>query len=90
MASTFGPAFFIFKQKMQFCLDLLVLPVHRASSNSSTGTVTTTSASIGPTEGDADCHTRLANLLYEWTEKARDGSLFLRCDVSSPTLGIDM
>jgi len=61
---------FHLQAKMHFCLDLLVLLVHRASSSSSTDIVTTTSASNGPTAGDANYQTRLANLLYEWTDKA--------------------
>jgi len=61
---------FHLQAKIHFCLDLRVLPVHSASSSSSTGTVTTTSASNGPTEGDANYQTRLASILYEWTDKA--------------------
>ena len=76
--------------KPQFYLDLVVLLVHRASIGSSPTAHTTTSASYDPTEGDANCQTCLANLLYEWTDKATEWSLFLRCDVSSPTLGLDI
>ena len=87
VASMYGPVFFIFKRKhisaltslfSQFIVLLPALPRLLAL------------LLLRSTEGDANCQTRLANLLYEWTDKATDWSLFLRCDVSSTTLGVDM
>ncbi len=75
---------FHLQAKTHFCFDLLVNPFHRASSSSSTTTRTTTSALNGPTEGDANCQTRLANLLYEWTDKATNYYFFFV--VTSPHL----
>jgi len=81
---------FHLQAKTHVCLDLVVLPVHRASSSSSSTIGNSISASYGPTEGTPKYQIRLANLLYEWTDKATDWPFFLRCDVSSPTLGVDM
>jgi hypothetical protein len=75
---------------MRVCLDLL-LPFQQASSSSSTGTSSCSSSLLrDPAEGDANCQTRLANILYEWTDKTTDWSIFLSCDITSPTLGQDM
>ena len=51
---------FFLQAKSHFCLKM-ILPVAQASSRSGS----TTSAIIGPAKGDANCKTRLANLLYE-------------------------
>ena len=84
---------FYLHAKTQFCLDLL-LPLARSFASTSSTTTGGTSAaaarSIGPAEGDSNCQTRLAHLLYEWIDKATDWALFLRCDVTGPTLGVDM
>ena len=77
----------LLQAKMPFCL-VLLLPFQQASSSTSTGASSSFVASIrGPAEGDANCQTRQANLLYEWTDKTTDRPICLSCDITSPTLG---
>ena len=81
---------FFLKAKTHYCLDLL-LPFPLGSSSSSNGASSSSSPLLrGPVEGDANCQTRLASLLYVWTDKTIDWSIFLSCDITSPTLGQDM
>ena len=60
---------FQLQAKAQFCLEV-ILPaqVDMVLLSTSTGGITTI-PSRGPVEGDANCHNRFSNLLYEWTDK---------------------
>ena len=84
---------FCLQAKTHFCLEI-ILPSAVASSSASTSTGTSAAASAAaskfPSEGDANCQNRLANLLYEWTDKTNDWPLFQRCRINSPTLGEDI
>ena len=80
---------FYLQAQAHYCLEV-VLPSAAASSSSSSGSGSSSAPSRGPAEGDSGCQGRLANLLYEWTDKASDWPLFQRCRIDSPTLGADM